>query len=144
MHYIHHLQGEIKLKKKDYAGAIELFQKALSLQSSDPRNKHADYLESLAEAYYHLGDMDKTQEQYERILSLSTGRLDYGDIYALSYYSLGKIFQQKDWKGKAIEHYEKFLDLWKDADPGIPEVEDARKKLAELKDTALIKQQKVI
>jgi len=34
---------------------------------------------------------------------------------------------------KAIEHYEKFLNLWKDADPGIPDVEDARKRLVRLK-----------
>jgi hypothetical protein len=26
-------------------------------------------------------------------------------------------------KAKALQHYEKFLDLWKDADPGMAEVE---------------------
>lgn len=32
------------------------------------------------------------------------------------------------------EHYGKFRTLWKDAEPGIAEVEDARRRLAGLKD----------
>ena len=39
---------------------------------------------------------------------------------------------QKGWQTIAIRHYEKFLSLWKDADPWIAEVEDARERLAEL------------
>jgi len=40
--------------------------------------------------------------------------------------------QEKGWKSKATEHYEKFLDLRKDADPSIAEVDDAKKRLAAL------------
>jgi len=46
---------------------------------------------------------------------------------------LGKIHEQQGDTTKAIEHYEKFLDFWKNADPGIAEVEEARKRLAGLK-----------
>ena len=45
----------------------------------------------------------------------------------------GKIYEQKSWKAKASGHYEKFLDLWKDADPGIAEVENTRESVAWLK-----------
>jgi serine/threonine protein kinase/Tfp pilus assembly protein PilF len=133
MHFFHHLVGMVELKQENFATAIENFSKALSLQSSDPRDKRADYIKSLARAYYALENIDKAQAQYERIISSSSGRSSFGDVYALSYYALGKIYEQKAWKGKAIEHYEKFLELWKDADPGFPEVEDAKKRLAAIK-----------
>ena len=88
---------------------------------------------SLAQAYYESGDLEKSLESYEGIISRPTSLFYWGEIYAKSFYMLGKIYEQKDYKGKAIEHYEKFLDLWKDADPGIAEVEDAKKRLTGLK-----------
>jgi len=134
--YYHHLRGRIELDKNDFVKAVENFQKAISLlpfQSHLTNDKHALFIEPLALAYYKQGESEKAQAQYEKIISLTSGRLSYGDIYAKGFYMLGKIYEQKGWKGKAIEHYEKFLGLWKDAEPGIPEVEDARERLAGLK-----------
>ena len=79
------------------------------------------------------GQYEKAQKEYENIMALTTGRRFWGDLYVKSFYQLGKIHEERGNKIKAIEHYEKFLDLWKDADPGLPEVEDAKKRLAGLR-----------
>jgi len=60
-------------------------------------------------------------------------RIFKGDKHIVIFCLLSQVRQKKGLKDKAIEHYVKFLSLWKDADPGLPEVEDARKRLAGLK-----------
>jgi hypothetical protein len=81
---------------------------------------------------FESGDLEKTRQEYEKITLQTAGRLAYGDIYAKAFYMLGKIAARQGDKVRARENYRKFLDLWKDADPGLPEVEDAKKRLESL------------
>jgi serine/threonine protein kinase/predicted Zn-dependent protease len=133
--YYYHLMGMIELKSRNFHNAIEYLMKAVSLLPAQRHliDSHASFIDPLASAYYKSGDLEKARKEYEKITTLTAGRVYYGDIYAKSFYMLGKIYEQQGNKGKAIEHYEKFLNLWKDADPGIAEVEDAKKRLAGLK-----------
>ena len=90
-----HLMGRIELEKKNYDGAIERLKKAVDSLPYGPLETDASYIDSLALAYFRAGELAKAQSEYERITALTTGRIDYDDIYAKSFYMLGQIFEQK-------------------------------------------------
>jgi len=77
--------------------------------------------------------LDKAIAEYERLMTFDPANKDWRLVHPKFHYRLAKLYEQKGWKEKAIDQYEKFLTLWKDADPGIAEVEDAGKRLAGLK-----------
>jgi len=83
-------------------------------------------------AHKIMKNIDQAIAKYEQLITFDPSSKNRRLIYPKYYYSLAKLYEQKGWKGKAMEHYQKFLDLWKDADPGIAEVEDAQKRLASL------------
>ena len=72
----------------------------------------------------------KTVDRFRNELKLARKIRHSNDIYARSFYMFGKTNEQQGKKGKARETDRKFLDLWKDGDPGLPEGEDAKKRLA--------------
>jgi tetratricopeptide (TPR) repeat protein len=130
--------GVIELQRNNISKSLEYFQGALSLLSYQSQsetlyfNAYALFYDSMAMAYYLAGDFEKAREKYEKITALTTGRMYYGDVYAKSFYMLGKIREQQGNTAKAVENYKRFLDLWKDADPGIVEVEEAKSCLARM------------
>jgi serine/threonine protein kinase/Flp pilus assembly protein TadD len=128
------VMGYINLKKGDVREAVANFQKAKSLLAfqSERNSEHAFFLEPLAIAYEQAGDIEKASAENDEITRLTSGRLMFGDIYAKAYYRLGRIAEKQGQTAAAAGHYRKFLTLWKDADPGLPEVADAKARLSKL------------
>jgi tetratricopeptide (TPR) repeat protein len=88
------------------------------------------------------GNFEKAAKEYQNSFGNSwvvlspwwlIDQFDFFKEHSKLDYNLAKIYEQMGETTKATVHYQKFLDLWKDADPGIPEFEDAHSRLSALK-----------
>jgi tetratricopeptide (TPR) repeat protein/predicted Ser/Thr protein kinase len=134
------LQAEIALADGSVQQAIAIAEKlegaeflllASRSDESIPYNMPF-YKDVLARAFVENGELDKAIVAYEDLITFDPHKRGRYLIHPLYHYRLAKLYQEKGWAGKAIERFEKFLDIWKDADPDHPELEDARNRLAEL------------
>ncbi len=135
MRLYHLLQGTIAYTKKDYSQSVdylEMAASALPYQRSSINN-HILYYDALAKTEEAQGNTEKAQSWYERITALTSGRMSWGDLYARSYARLGKIYQAKGMKIEAINHFEKYLDLWERADHNVIELAEVQTQLEYLK-----------
>jgi tetratricopeptide (TPR) repeat protein len=124
-----HAAGWIDFEKGDYEASVAAFEKSLENQTR-VRWRHM-----LGRAYLESGRLGEAVTELEKVLlRYSDARLLYVPTEAVkAHYLLGLAYEQSGWNTKAIEQYEEFLDIWKDADPGIAEIEDARQRLVGLK-----------
>ena len=134
------LTGEILVAEDSFDKAIAVLKKRSILKFSNliiqqvSRINTFNYEDTLARAYLQKGETDKAIGVYEKRIRFDPNSDDRCLIHPLNYYKLAKLCEEEGVKAKAIEHYEKFLNVWKDADPGITELEDAKKRLAGLKE----------
>lgn len=123
------LKARIVLEKGEYGQAIAHVEQSKSLFPGSNLIP-ADLIEVSGLASFQSGDLESARDQFEQITRMTYGRKKYGVIYAKSFYMLGQICEQLGKKREARDYYERFLDLWKVADSGIPEIENARNRLA--------------
>jgi tetratricopeptide (TPR) repeat protein len=120
--------GIIEQEKGNLEASIINFKKAIEAKST--LSSHY----GLANAYLQAGRLDEAVAEFEKLLTRYDSDRVWGPISTVkAYYQLGLAYEKSGWNKKAIEKYEEFLDIWKDADPGIPEVEDAKERLSKLK-----------
>ena len=81
--------------------------------------------------YLHLGDGEKAAAEFQRILD-HRGLKPISPLYPLAYVQLARAYALSGDHVKAQEAYRDFLALWKDADPDIPILREAKTEYARL------------
>lgn len=116
-------RGYIALRSGNSEEAIANFQEAIR---QSPPTWHIDtYEDCLADAYLKLDRFDEAAAEYERILRLNPN-------YPLARFHLAQSYERRRMNDKARENYERFLEIWRNADSDIPEVIIARNFLANI------------
>jgi tetratricopeptide (TPR) repeat protein len=134
------LQGEALLIQGDLDGALAASQKACGPESpsfspgySWQFNTNISYsMDLMARVFAKKGDVAMAISEYERLFKIPFTYKSIYFVHPLYHYRLGLLYAKAAEVAKAKAQFEKFLDLWKDADPGRSEVEDAKKRLAGL------------
>jgi serine/threonine protein kinase/predicted Zn-dependent protease len=121
--------GEIELAKGDTNMALSYLEKVYK-ESPTPSFSLRSHL---AEIYLKKGRLEEAVAELEKALSRYDADRVWATMAVKAYYLLGLAYEKSGWKKKAIEKYEEFLDIWKNADPGIKEVEDAKERVKKLR-----------
>jgi len=122
--------GAIELSKGDTNTAINYLEKA----DKEAISPFFHVRVFLAKTYLESGKIGEAVAELEKSLSRYDDSRVSVPIWAVkAYYLLGLAYEKSGWNKKATEKYEEFLDIWKDADPGIPEVADAKERVKKLR-----------
>jgi len=133
------LTAEICLARREFAASSA----ALDKTSGWAKLTSSRYHKISADLAMQAGDGKKAIEEYGYFktnkMATNTSYLMADPFYYLEVtsrldYYLGQIYEKMGDSASAAEYYRKFLDLMKNADPGIKEIDDARRRLAGLKD----------
>ena len=81
----------------------------------------------LAKAHFMKGDL-------EEAIAVNREMLRICDGHALSHYEFGRLYEVTGRPELSKRHYERFLEMWKNADEGLPQNEHARERLKVLGD----------
>jgi predicted Zn-dependent protease len=121
------IRGQIALSENDYRKTIDVLQAASSYELV---TLYPTYLRGQAYLGSHQGR--QAVDEFQKIID-HRGIVLNDPIGALTHLQLGRAYASQGDTAKARAAYQDFLMLWKDADPDIPILKQAKAEYAKLK-----------
>jgi len=136
----HNALGEVALAEHRPLDAVAEFKLSDRLPDGPVNGCVPCVLPRIGRAYDQANMPDSAIATYERYIGSPSWRkfalAQDGQYLAGMHKRLGELYEAKGDRAKALDHYLKFVDLWKDADSDLqPQVAEAKKRIALLKDT---------
>jgi predicted Zn-dependent protease len=128
------IHAAIEINGKNAAGAVEILQTAVpyELGQCEPFQLGMLYPTYLRGQAYLLGHQGKeAAAEFRRIIDHRGIVLNF-PLGALAHLGLGRAYALQGDTGKARAAYQNFLTLWKDADPDIPILKQAKAEYAKV------------
>jgi eukaryotic-like serine/threonine-protein kinase len=131
------IHASIELNRNNAAKAIELLQAAAPYELGQPSPEfevggslYPAYVRG--QAYLALRRGTEAAAEFQKLLDYR-GLVANCPLGALAHLGLARAYAQQDDSAKARVAYNDFLTLWKDADPGIPILKQAKAEYAKLR-----------
>jgi tetratricopeptide (TPR) repeat protein len=135
--YLPVVRAFLALNHGDPAKAIEILQVAVPYELGQPRSTQTGFFGALypiyarGQAYLAAGQGAEAAREFQKILD-HPGIMVGDPIGVLAHLQLGRAYAMSGDTAKAKDSYQDFLTLWKDADPDIPILKQAKAEYAKL------------
>lgn len=127
--YLPTIRAQLALNRDGAAKAIEILQTTGPYELSESGRLYPVYVRG--EAYLATHQGSETSAEFQKILG-HRGIVVNSPIGVLAHLQLGRAYALQGDTAKAKAAYQDFLTLWKDADPDIPILQQAKLEYAKL------------
>ena len=134
-HYLPMIRGSIGLQSGHAAKALDVFTAAVPYELGYPKGTvglglYGVYLHGVA--YLATRQGDAAASEFQKVLA-HPGLVGHSPIGSLAHLGLGRAYAMAGHSDKARAAYQDFFALWKDADPDLPVLKEARTEFTKLR-----------
>ena len=121
------LRGEVALARGNATEAVGHLELGYSVDTS------SYLLEALANALAEKRDLEGAATRFRALVEREDRGYEAQEFWVMAHYQLGRLYEAKGDLAEAARWYQRLLEIWKEADPGLPLLRDVQERVGRMR-----------